>query len=175
MPSDLTFGSPMAKRAKVPESTQDNTLEASRFDGAVDEEEPNLDFFPSFGGLEEPELPPTPTQLGMEPAPGRPKGLLSSSPSTRHAKRARRRMVDTRKPSPSKLRGVDTEGQMEDLPGLSQGESLFTEVISTKQKQKRELSAELQQLNDEIAELQELTDRLNESSKPEAVDLNKLM
>ena len=50
---------------------------------------------------EEPELPPTPEQLGLETRLEKPKGLLSSSPSGRVEKR---RQTDAFGSSPSKLR-----------------------------------------------------------------------
>ena len=49
----------------------------------------------------EPELPPTPEELGLQPQPERPQGLLSSSPSHRAAQRRA-----AAKSSPLKPRGV---------------------------------------------------------------------
>lgn len=60
---------------------------------------------------EEPELPPTPTELGLEPPPEPPKGLFSSSPSR---KRAKKRRGAGLKPSPLKLRDSPPDRRDED-------------------------------------------------------------
>jgi hypothetical protein len=55
--------------------------------------------------IEEPELPPTPTQLGLSPKPDRPRGLAaSSSPGSRGPRRSRLRSSQTATSSPLKPR-----------------------------------------------------------------------
>lgn len=182
MPSDLAFGSPIA-REKMPESAQANTprrKSALELDGAPGELDADMDHFPSIEGLEEPELPPTPTQLGLELPPGRRKGLMSSSPSTRHGRWARRRISNAGKSSTLKAKDIDTGGEPEDMPeaGLLLDRYLFPEAVLKKQKLKRDLSTELQQLKDDIAELEAWTEKLNDPDKfpdPQTEDFSKFM
>lgn len=168
MPSDLAFGSPIA-RNKAPEPSKTNAPEISGLDGA-DEADANMDPFPpiDFG---EPDLPPTPTQLGIL-VRGASKELMSSSPSAQHATRARRRTMDTLKPSPPKVKGVDTAEQ--DLPELSLGQPLLPESVLKNRKLKRELSTEMKGLKNDITELQGLTEKLNGPDTND-VDFDKLM
>lgn len=179
MPPDLAFGSPTAMRNKVPEPTRTGTPELPGFDGAADVGDPKMDFFPSNEALGEPDLPPTPTQLGMMRPQGRAKGLTSSSPSARQATRARRRSVDTLKPRALDVKRVRDGGKQGDLSeGLSLGQPLFPEAVLKKQKLKKALSAEMQKLKDEIEELRSLTEKLHDTdTKPEPTteDFNKLM
>ena len=182
MPSDLAFGSPIA-RNKLTEATQTSAppnQPAFELDGAAGETDAGIDHFPTIEGFEEPELPPTPTQLGLEPPPGRRKGMMSSSPSTRHGKMARRRIPDTQKSSPLKPKGVEAEWEPDDQSGAEflTGQALFPEPVLKKQKLKRELSAQLQQLKDDLTELGVWTEKLNDRSKnPEhdGEDFTKLM
>ena len=182
MPSDLAFGSPIAQK-KPPKSahTRDPPNQpAFELDGAAGETDAGTDHFPITEGFEEPELPPTPTQLGLEPPPGRRKGLMSSSPSTRQGKWARRRMTDAERSGPLKVKGVDAEWEADGLSGaeFSFGQTLFPEPVLKKQKLKRELSAQLQQLKDDLTELGGWTEKLNDQSKNpehESQDLTKLM
>lgn len=176
-PLDLAFGTPEAKLENEtadpsPEDTPGDQLEEMGNDANED----NMDQGPSFlDGLEEPELPPTPTQLGLEKPPGRPKGLLSSSPSARYEKRARRRIDDT-KPSALKLESFDTTGDLT-TKRLNTDRAPLSGPELKKQQTKKGLSAELQQLKDDVAELEAWTEKLNNPNmKTESPkDLNKLM
>ncbi|KAL4987164.1 hypothetical protein BDW68DRAFT_197602 [Aspergillus falconensis] len=110
-------------------------------------------------GFDEPELPPTPTQLGLEPPPGRPRGLMSSSPSIQHAKWGKRRAPEDLQISPSKLRTVDYGNEPEDSI-VTTDDAPFPESILKKRKLKRELSAELESLKQDIGKLEGLCDKL---------------
>lgn len=177
MPSDLTFGSPIA-RQKMPQSTQENPPQhrsALGLDGAAGEADADMDNFPLIEGLEEPELPPTPTQLGLELPPGR-----RSSPSTRHGRWAKRRMTDIGKSSPLKAKGVDAGRELGEMleAGPLLGQALFPEAVLKKQKLKQNLSTELQQLRNDVTELEAWTDNLNDPDKNQDLqpdDFNKLM
>lgn len=175
-PLDLAFGTPEARSEYEttdlsPEDTPGNQLEEM----GNDADEDNMDQGPSFlDGLEEPELPPTPTQLGLEKPPGRPKGLLSSSPSARYEKRARRQ-IDDAKPSALKLESFDTTG--DSTKDLSIDRAPLSESKLRKQQIKKELSAELKRLKGDVAELEAWTEKLNNPDmKTESPrDLNKLL
>ncbi|KAF7510535.1 hypothetical protein GJ744_006381 [Endocarpon pusillum] len=66
----------------------------------------------------EPELPPTPTQLGLSPKPDRPRGLAaSSSPSSRASRRDRLRSGQVETSSPSKPRGKVLPARTEEMLG----------------------------------------------------------
>ncbi|KAL1865990.1 hypothetical protein Plec18167_009240 [Paecilomyces lecythidis] len=117
----------------------------------------------SEGDNEEPELPPTPTELGLEKAPERPRGLLSSSPSRLRQKRRLSEPVGssplkhvTRPSGPEQ--GYATTGLKLDW-GAARGE------VSEKERQKEELTARLRQLKDEVAELEKWAKR---SENPDA-------
>ncbi|KKY14342.1 hypothetical protein UCRPC4_g06797 [Phaeomoniella chlamydospora] len=72
--------------------TRNSTDRASHPRRQVLRQRTSEDFFdtgPSSDDVGEPDLPPTPTQLGISPHPDKPRGLaLSSSPSGRRARRA---------------------------------------------------------------------------------------
>ncbi|KAJ9259765.1 hypothetical protein DTO212C5_8568 [Paecilomyces variotii] len=117
----------------------------------------------SEGDNGEPELPPTPTELGLEKAPQRPRGLLSSSPSRLRQKRRISEPVGSsplkHATRPSKEeREYITTGLELDL-GQTRGE------VSEKERQKEELSTRLRQLKDEVAELEKWAKR---SEHPDA-------
>lgn len=179
MPSDIALGSPMPIRNKVPESAQTNTPEVSGLDGAADEGDENMGLSVPLGGLDEPDLPPTPAHLEMMPRPSGTKRLMSSSPSARPATRARRKSADTLKPRPLNIEGIDAGAELGGLPGeFSLGQPLLPEAVSKKQKLKKDLTAEMRQLKDEIAELQGLTEKLNVPGtkvEPGTEDFNKLV
>ncbi len=65
----------------------------------------------------EPELPPTPTQLGMSPKPDRPRGLAaSSSPSSRGSRRDRLRSGEVETSSPLKPKEKMRAARAEHVP-----------------------------------------------------------
>jgi hypothetical protein len=105
----------------------------------------------------EPDLPPTPTQLGLEKAPDRPRGMMSSSPSLRQEKRVRRRNTEPLNESPLKavkFRSITpTETETSFNPELS--------VAAQKRyKSRKRSAAELQRLKDEIEELERWANKI---------------
>lgn len=180
-PLDLAFGIPETKPQnettdRPPEDTPGDQLE--ELGGTTgDTNEDNMDQGPSFlDGIEEPELPPTPTQLGLEKPPGRPKGLMSSSPTARYERKTQRRIDDSLKPSALKLEGLDA-GEDSPREGSTADRETLSESELKKQQTKKELFAELRQLKDEIAELEAWTEKLNQPDTElgSAKDRNKLM
>lgn len=125
----------------------------------------------------EPELPPTPTQLGLEKAPDRPRGLLSSSPSTKHEKRMRRRTADVLQGSPLKsLRfypPAPDEGP--DDEGLSQEES--SAAVSEKRKTRKNLLVELRKLKEDVSDLTKWTEKIESDTNLEddSRELDKIL
>ena len=188
-PSDLAFGTPEAKTQNVtyrpPEDTPEDQLasELGSATGGLDAN--NMDANPlpleeeEEEWSQEPDLPLTPTQLGLEKPPGRPKGLSSSSPTAQYEKRARQRMNDTPKPSPLRLKNSNLDAELDDLSGtgLAMDQGLTSESALRKQRVRKELSVELQQLKDDVAELENWTEKLNKADQRpgSSEDLGKLM
>lgn len=176
------FQSPTAAKRTAPEASVTNTPEvqlASELDGATGGGDGagdlpgDLDQGPSLHDeFEEPDLPPTPTQLGLEKPPDRPMGLGSSSPSARA--RFGKRQGDI--PSPSKLRsveyGADEEGRSENTD--TTGRALLPEPVSKKRKLKKQLTAEVEQLKKDIAELERWSGNLDQEGGADQ-DFDKLM
>ena len=107
---------------------------------------------------EEPDLPPTPTQLGLEPAPERPKGLLFSSPS----RGAKRRKGSGVKSSPLKPRDPPPEEKPEKIEGSHSKVAplpqvtIFEvdEVLLSKQQERERLSRQLRNLQADMTRLE---------------------
>ena len=122
------------------------------------------DLIPSSSriGFEEPDLPPTPTQLGLERPLERPQ-LLSSSPSMRQEKRARRRTTDVFQSSSLVFDNTaQIIGEAEDQSGgevkgkvARPEKELLPESILRKRRLRDQLSARERQTRDSIAELEE--------------------
>lgn len=128
--------------------------------------------------FEEPDLPPTPTELGLEPPPGRPRGLSSSSPSAQYEKRARRRIDDAPKPSPLKQRLFEADRGSDDDDVPEPGPTTRESLPPGQSKEKKGLSAELQKLKDEVAELEawtEMLDSPDEAPAPSDKELSRLV
>lgn len=106
---------------------------------------------------DEPDLPPTPTQLGLDRPPERPRGL-SSSPSSKWGKRRAKGDLEQ---SPSKLRAVDYNIEPEGLTeqAATVDDTVLPTPILEKQKLKGDLSAELDALKRDIAQLEGLCER----------------
>lgn len=146
------FGSPIP-RSKVPDSNTPEGQLAMELDDATQEADTDMgDHGPMMGeDMLEPDLPPTPTQLGLEKAPDRPRGMMSSSPSLRQEKRMRRR--DTMPLDESPLKAVKyrsitpTESETSFHPELSV-------AAQEKYKSRKTSAAELQRLKDEVDELE---------------------
>lgn len=161
LPSDLSFQTPSVAqetgpRNGLPDSPDDQLeSELSIVTGEADSHK-DLGQTALHEGFEEPDLPPTPTQLGLERTPARPRRLLSSSPTTQRGVWGKRRHTDHQEQSPSKLRSVHHGVGDKDLPGasLDMSQSLFPVPVLMTRKVKEQLSMDIQQLNDEIAELE---------------------
>lgn len=135
------------------------------FDGALMDEDPL-----------EPDLPPTPTELGLEKAPDRPRGLLSSSPSMRHERQIKR-IVDPIKGSP--LRSL--KFQVPEEQEADTAEPVFDEelpvAVAEKRKLRGSLTAELLQLENEVAEMERWASKIETGKGLEAdpEGLNKFL
>ncbi|KAJ0422557.1 hypothetical protein BJY00DRAFT_69995 [Aspergillus carlsbadensis] len=165
---DLFFQSPTASQETRVEASLVNTPEdqlASELGSATgaadmgddDFEGPSLD-----DGFDEPDLPPTPTQLGLEQPPGRPRGLLSSSPSKEQW--GKRRAAGDLKQSPLKLRvvdyGAEPEGLIEHVASVN--DVLLPEPVHMKRELRRELSNDLESLKRDVAKMEGLCEQLEQ-------------
>ncbi|KAJ5412088.1 uncharacterized protein N7487_006447 [Penicillium crustosum] len=130
LPGDFVFGSPMPR----PENPESNTPErqlALELGSAT--KEADID-------------------MGLEKAPDRPRGLLSSSPSRRQEKRAKRRTANALHESPLKAvnfqspppEGLDTAS---DLGGVSA-------AVREKRNSREKSAADLRRLRKEVEELE---------------------
>lgn len=166
LPGDFTFGSPVRRELPpleqdTPESQLARELGSATNEPEV-EEETGIGIDNTFDDEDplEPELPPTPTQLGLEKAPDRPLGPLSSSPTARHEKRMKRRPVEHFHSSPLKslkFQNPSTEESSED-ESLAQDE--LTPAVLEKQKLRKRLFAELKSLRDDVEELTKWTGKV---------------
>ncbi|EEH18600.2 hypothetical protein PABG_07660 [Paracoccidioides brasiliensis Pb03] len=114
----------------------------------------------------EPELPPTPTELGLERLPNRPRGLLSSSsPSYRQEKKRERTLRDgAKKPSPLRPRDTvpagdgggngDGDGNGVRSPHFLFPEEEVPDELGEKQKLRNALAAQLARLKGDIAKIE---------------------
>ncbi|MCJ1360375.1 MAG: hypothetical protein MMC33_010380 [Icmadophila ericetorum] len=133
---------------------------------------------------EEPELPPTPTDLGLEPPPDPPKGLFSSSPSRRRAMKrktagVRSSALKPRNSSPNR-RAEDTfiqEAGDSSIPieNSHATEEAIPDPESIKKKDKeKQLQTQVKGLQDDIeilrAELGRASDSNTTSRSREEVD-----
>jgi hypothetical protein len=117
-----------------------------------------IDMGPDPGFMDEdifePDLPPTPTQLGLEKAPDRPRGL-SSSPSMRLEKRSKRRGTNPLFESP--LKAVNFQSppseDSEDTETASYQEG-FSVAVREKQSSRKKLAADLRRMREEVEELE---------------------
>ncbi|KAJ5895411.1 hypothetical protein N7495_007102 [Penicillium taxi] len=175
VPSDFTFGTPTRKKIQSTEHFS-NTPEAQlalELDSATQDADlgPSLDFGLDDGLMDEdplePDLPPTPTQLGLVKAPDRRISTrLSSSPSTRHEKHMKRRATDALQKSPLKLRS-----QPSDPEESSEDENISRDELSAAALEKRQarksLKAELQRLRNDVAELTRWAGKIESSEDME--------
>ncbi|KKZ63050.1 hypothetical protein EMCG_02551 [[Emmonsia] crescens] len=135
-------------------------------------------------GNGEPELPPTPTELGRERLPNRPRGLLSSSsPSYRQEKKRKRRVKDgVKKPSPLKPKDTelarDNAGDDIASPRIFFPEEVVPDDLGEKQKLRDALSAQLERLKEDIAKIEYETQRYerpDEYPAPDEESVNNLI
>ncbi|RAL13643.1 uncharacterized protein BO97DRAFT_388216 [Aspergillus homomorphus CBS 101889] len=178
--SDLIFRSPTSTQQSIEVPRHVNTPEdqlTSELGSATGDMDVTVDFSQSSLQeiLDEPDLPPTPTQLGLERPLGRTKGLPSSSPSSQQAKWGRRRATDNPEQTSSRLRSVDY-GESEEPTGLEPAIDWmsFPEHILEKRKLKNELTDELEKLKKDIAELEDWSRNLGRGDENTERDLIKL-
>lgn len=148
------FGSPLPPQP-VPEPDTPEGQLASELGSATRDAE--LDFGPEPGSMDddsaEPDLPPTPTQLGLEKAPDRPTGL-SSSPSMRLEKRSKRRLHNPVHESPLKAVNFysppseDEDAESTSYPGG------YSAIVREKQVSRKKINADLRRLKKEVEELE---------------------
>ncbi|KAJ5503219.1 hypothetical protein N7463_006093 [Penicillium fimorum] len=152
LPGDLVFGSPVPQ-PKNPESNTPERQLAIELGSAT--READMDMGPDSSFMDEdilePDLPPTPTQLGLEKAPDRPRGMLSSSPSRRQEKRVKRtanalhesplKAVNFQSPPPEDFETVS------DLGAVSA-------AVREKRISREKSAADLRRLRNEVEELE---------------------
>lgn len=184
VPADFTFGSPIRYRIQPPQdllNTPEDQL-ALELGSATKEAETEVnmdtgldDPFMGDNPLE-PDLPPTPTQLGLEKAPDRPRGLLSSSPSTRHEQRMERRATDMLQGSPLKSLKFQS-ANIEETSDADLAQDGISATVLEKQKSRRRLAAELRQLKEDVTELTDWTAKVESHAilDGDTKELNKFL
>lgn len=183
VPGDFTFGSPVRKEMPPPQQDTPESQLARELGSATKEPEfegdTGIGVDNSFDDEDplEPELPPTPTQLGLEKAPDRPMGPLSSSPTARHEKRMKRRIVERLQPSPLKSLKFQTPSIEESSDDGSVAQDEMTPAVLEKQKLRKSLAAELRSLKDDVGELTKWTGRVESDANltGDTKDLNKFL
>lgn len=117
----------------------------------------------------DPDLPPTPTELGLQPQPVRPRGLLSSSPSSRKEKRNRKQGIGfTSSPLKSGITKPigDQRSRTPAGPLVESGQAFerVPEAVKTARKLRDQLRDQLSRLKKDIAILE------NEAQRSERPD-----
>lgn len=176
VPADFTFGSPIGKQIQPAKPNLSNTPDdqlASDLGSATQDASAGVAMdtgldgaFPDEDFLE-PDLPPTPTQLGLEKAPARPSNMLSSSPTARHEKRRKRRAADLLQGSPLKMLKYQEPATEEGSDDADTTENVSVSVLE-KRKSRRSLKAELQSLKGDVAELTDWTGKIESGVNLEA-------
>lgn len=147
------FGSPIPQ-PKNPESNTPERQLALELGSATREADMDMALDSSLmdEDILEPDLPPTPTQLGLEKAPDRPRGMLSSSPSRRQEKRAKRRTGNALHESP--LKAVNFQSPPpEDLETASDLGGVSA-AVREKRDSREKSAADLRRLRNEVEELE---------------------
>ena len=141
----------------------------------------DIDMGPEPGFMDEdnlePDLPPTPTQLGLEKAPDRRRGL-SSSPSMRLEKRSKRRTTNPLYESP--LKAVNFQSPPSDDPEDAEAVSYpegFSAVVREKQSSRKKFAVDLRRLKEEVEELETWAKRIetNPDLKGDTRGLDKFL
>ena len=183
VPGDFWFGSPTRKQPLSVEPDVSHTPEsqlalelgsATRETNAHQPMDTGLDGGFMYDDLE-PDLPPTPTQLGLEKAPDRPSALPSSSPSARREKKTKRKAFDLLQGSP--LKTMRFRPQSPDVSGSSTSVSQddLSAAVLEKRKLRKSLTKKLQNLTDEVDELTKWTGKVESGLNPSSEDLNSLL
>ncbi|OAX78092.1 hypothetical protein ACJ72_07602 [Emergomyces africanus] len=132
----------------------------------------------------EPELPPTPTELGLETLANRQRGLISSSsPSYRQEKKRKRRMRDgVQKPSPLKPKDTNPAGDNagDDIVSsrILLRDQEAPDKLEAKVKLRDALSAQLSRLKEDISKIEYETQRYErpgEFPAPDEESINNLI
>lgn len=190
--ADFVFGSPVRKQPqKQPQPAEDlsNTPEgqlALELDTATHDAGMDLDMDTNElgGGIMgddddslEPDLPPTPTQLGRVKAPDRPRGPLSSSPSARHEKRMKRQASDMLQGSPLKTLKFQSPTEESPLDHTSITQDNVSAAFFEKHKSRRNLDAELRRLKNEVADLSKWAEKVDSGMNlsSDTKELNKFL
>ncbi|OJD12556.1 hypothetical protein ACJ73_09330 [Blastomyces percursus] len=135
-------------------------------------------------GHGEPELPPTPTELGLERVPSRRRALLSSSsPSYRQEKKRKQSIRDGVK-RPSLLKSKDTEVATDNavdqvaFPRIPFPEEDVPDLVGDKVKLRDALAAQLARLKEEVAKIEYEAKRYgkpDEYPAPDEDSINNLL
>ncbi|KAJ5571921.1 hypothetical protein N7535_005581 [Penicillium sp. DV-2018c] len=152
LPGDLVFGSPVPPQSKLPRPDTPEGQLAQELGSATGEPDMDMGADPGFMDEEdplEPELPPTPTQLGLVKAPDR--RLLSSSPSKRPEKRSKQRTANPLLESPLKAVNFRSPSPQEMETASDLGVSA---AVREKRKLRDKSTADLRRLEQEVAELE---------------------
>ncbi|KAJ5373820.1 hypothetical protein N7517_005826 [Penicillium concentricum] len=153
LPGDLVFGSPMPQ-PKNPESNTPERQLALELGSAT--READMDIRPDSSFMDEdilePDLPPTPTQLGLEKAPDRPRGMLSSSPSRRQEKRAKQRTANASHESP--LKAVNFQSPPPEYLETFSNLGAVSAAVREKRNSREKNAADLRRLRKEVEELE---------------------
>ncbi|PGH02392.1 hypothetical protein GX51_04700 [Blastomyces parvus] len=134
-------------------------------------------------GAGEPELPPTPTELGLESVPSRSRRLLSSSsPSSRQEKKKRRIRDGVKNPSPLKPKDTDVfannGADQVASPRIYFPEQDIPDPVEEKIKLRDALVAQLARLKEEIGKIEYETQRYekpDEYPAPDEESINNLI
>lgn len=183
--ADFTFGSPTRKQSQptgglsnTPEDQLALELGTATQGADMDVETDTNDLGGELGDDDdslEPDLPPTPTQLGLVKVPGRPRGLLSSSPSARHEKRMKRQATDVLQGSP--LKTLKFQSPAEEYPDSEYIQGNVTAAFLEKQKTRKDLEAELRGLKNDLADLSKLVEKVDSGMNlsSDTKELNKFL
>ncbi|EFW18004.1 hypothetical protein D8B26_004690 [Coccidioides posadasii str. Silveira] len=125
-------------------------------------------------GESEPELPPTPTQLGLQKLSVRSRSFMSSSPSLLVDRQKRRTSGRRYEPSPLKPRDEQV-GELEDLgadlsTNVSQLEEELPAAVREKKRLRDELTAQLEKLKEDVATLEDCGRRFEQPDTNESLD-----
>ncbi|KAJ5464718.1 uncharacterized protein N7458_000404 [Penicillium daleae] len=183
--ADFTFGSPIRKQPQPTEALSNTpedqlALELGTATQGADMDV-DMDTNDLGGGLMEdddslePDLPPTPTQLGLVKAPDRPRGLLSSSPSARHEKRMKRQATDVLQGSP--LKTLKFQSPTEEYPDTEFTLGNVSTAFLEKRKTRKDLEAELRALKNDLADLSKWAEKIDSGMNlsSDTKELNKFL
>lgn len=175
LPGDLGFGSPLPPSTNPQSNTPEGQLAIELGTATRDED---VGFGPDQQTDEdmlEPDLPPTPTQLGLEKAPDR---GFSSSPSMRLEKRSKRRIGNALHQSP--LKAVNFQSlpfeDVEDAESASY-QGAFSAAVHERQISRKKLAADLRRLKQEVDELEGWAKKVetNPDLKGDTKSLNRFL